>query len=161
MKRQHGVYTVEFAIVGLLFFVLLFAVIEVGRLLFTWHTLDEAARRGARTAAVCPVGHSAPARVAVFSTPAGTGQSPILPDLTTANVSVEYLDPNGGTLASPALNFTAIRYVRVAIDNYQHQFLVPLFTSTLNAPRFETVLPRESLGIPREGGAAQCFGTGS
>lgn len=161
MRRQNGIYIVEFAIVGLLFFILVFAVIEVGRLLFTWHTLDEAARRGARVAAVCPVGHSAPAKVAVFSTPAGADQSPVLPGLTAANVSVDYLDKYGGTIASPTLNFFAIRYVRVAIDNYQHRFLVPLFTSTLNAPRFETVLPRESLGVSREGGAAQCFGTGS
>lgn len=161
MRKQTGSYTVEFAMVGLLFFVLVFAVIEIGRLMYTWHTLAEATRRGARVAAVCPVGHSAPAKIAVYSTPEGAAASPVLPGLSTANVKVDYLDVYGGPLNYPALNFTAIRYVRVAIENYQHQFLIPLFTSTLNAPSFETVLPRESLGVPREGGSVQCFGTGS
>jgi Flp pilus assembly protein TadG len=161
MNRQTGSYTVEFAIVGLLFFILLFAAIEVGRVLYTWHGLAEATRRGARIAAVCPVGHSAPAKVAVFSSPDGADGSPIFPGLSTANVVVQYLDRYGGTITSPASNFNAIRYVRVAIEGYQHQFLVPLFTSTLSAPTFETVLPRESLGVTREGGTAQCFGTGS
>lgn len=161
MRREVGSYTVEFAIVGLLFFVLMFAVIEVGRVMFTWHGLAEATRRGARIAAICPVGHSAPAKVAVFSAPDGGTGSPVVPGLTTANVIVEYLDGYGGVITSPTMNFKAIRYVRVAIRNYQHRFLVPLFTTTLSAPPFETVLPRESLGVPREGDTAQCFGTGS
>lgn len=161
MRREQGSYTVEFAIVGLLFFILLFAVIETGRLMFTWHALSEATRRGARIAAVCPVGHSAPAKVAVYSTPNGEARSPILGGLTTANVTVEYLNQYGGVLNSPAYSFHAIRYVRVAVDNYEHRFLVPLFTSTIQAPQFETILPRESLGVPREGGTVQCFGTGS
>lgn len=160
MKRQQGSYTVEFAIVGLLFFILLFAVIEIGRLMFTWHALSEATRRGARVAAVCPVGHSAPVKIAVYSNPDGDGGSPILGGLTTANITIEYLNPYGGVLNSPASEFQAIRYVRVAIDNYEHRFLVPLFTRTLKAPQFETILPRESLGVAREG-TVQCFGTGS
>lgn len=50
MNRKHmrGVYVVEFAFIGLLVFVLLFGVLEMGRLYFTVNALDESARRGAR-----------------------------------------------------------------------------------------------------------------
>ncbi len=53
MKRQHGVYAVEFAIVAGLFLVLLFAVIEIGRMMYTFSVLNEASRRAARLAVVC------------------------------------------------------------------------------------------------------------
>ena len=48
--QQKGMYTVEFALVAALFFVLLFGVIEFARALFVWETLTEATRRGARLA---------------------------------------------------------------------------------------------------------------
>ena len=54
-KRMRGVYVVEFAILGLLLFILLFGMLEVGRLLFTVNTLNESVRRGARLAAVCQI----------------------------------------------------------------------------------------------------------
>ena len=55
MNRKHmrGTYTVEFAVIGLLVFTLLFGVLEMGRLYFTVNALDEAVRRGTRLAAVC------------------------------------------------------------------------------------------------------------
>lgn len=45
-KRMRGVYVVEFAIIGLLLFTLLFGVLEMGRLYFTVGTLNEVVRRG-------------------------------------------------------------------------------------------------------------------
>ena len=54
-KHMRGTYIVEFSFVGLLVFILLFGVVEMGRLYFTVNALDEAARRGARLAAVCNV----------------------------------------------------------------------------------------------------------
>ena len=44
MNRKHmrGVYTVEFAVIGLMVFTLLFGVLEMGRLYFTVNALDEA-----------------------------------------------------------------------------------------------------------------------
>lgn len=54
-KYMRGTYTVEFAIVGLLVFTLLFGVVEMGRLYFTVNALDEAVRRGTRLAAVCDI----------------------------------------------------------------------------------------------------------
>ena len=155
-KSQQGLTTVEFAIIGLLFFIVLFAVIEFGRLLWVWNTLGEATRRGARAAAVCPVGHSAPANIAVFNAPNGSGTSPVLAGLSTDNVTVQYLNSAGGTTGT----FSEIRYVRVSITGYTFNLLIPTLNATLNAPAFETTLPRESLGVIPDPGPPpdQCFG---
>jgi hypothetical protein len=136
MKRQKGAHTVEFALAGALFFVLLFAVIEFGRALFVWNALTEATRRGARLAVVCPENHPSIASVAVFNTPdAGPGASPVVAGLESGMVSVDY--PDG--------------YARVRISGYQHALLIPYFYQTLAAPEFQTTLPRESMGCVPDG----------
>lgn len=52
MKRQDGAAAVEFAIVATLFFVLVFGVIDFGFGLWSWNSTANAAREGARKAAV-------------------------------------------------------------------------------------------------------------
>ncbi len=78
-RAQTGVTTVEFAIVGALLMIVVFAIIEFGRALYVMNMLTEAARRGARMAAVCPVGDPKPASVAVFSSNGST--SPVVSGL--------------------------------------------------------------------------------
>lgn len=51
--RQSGVAAVEFALVAVMFFTLLFGIMEIGRLIFYWNSAVEATRVGARTAVVC------------------------------------------------------------------------------------------------------------
>jgi hypothetical protein len=145
--RQTGVTTVEFAIIGLLALMVMFAVVEFGRLVFTVNALSEATRRGARMAAVCPLNDPAIAQVTVFNDPGDSGDSPIVGGLTTGHVAVDYLDQAGNDTAT----FLDIRYVRVRILNYQHQLLIPIFYTTLNLPQYPSTLPRESLGVPRVG----------
>ena len=159
--RQRGIATVEFAIGSTAFFIVLFAIVEIGRALFTWNGLTEATRRGARVAAVCPVNHTAIKRVALFDNPGSSGRSPVLSGLAAEHVQVAYLDENGAVIASPAgsAGFAAIRYVRVAITGYQHPLLIPFVNLTLTAPDLAATIPRESLGIPRDGAAAACFGS--
>jgi Flp pilus assembly protein TadG len=144
MKRQGGTTTVEFALIAMLFFILLFGIIEFGRLFFVWNTLNEGTRRGARVAAVSAINAPAIANVAVFQAPGGGG-TPVLPGLSTANVRVRYLDDAGAVLGSP--NQGNVRFVEVAITGYQHSFMVPLFYTTFTVPEFRTSLPRESLGV--------------
>jgi hypothetical protein len=153
--RQQGTTTVEFAIVAAVLFTVLFGVIEVGRALFVWNTINEATLRGARVAAVCPVNHASIARVAVFGDPVGGDASPILRNLTTANVQLDYLDGSGATTA----NFPDIRYVRVGIVGYQHTLMIPFFMQAITVPSFTTTLPAESLGYVPELGIRQCYGT--
>ena len=159
-KHQTGLATVEFAIGSVAFFILLFGVIEVGRTLFTWNGLAEATRRGARVAAVCPVNHSAIRRIALLDEPTSNGPSPVLRGLTNAHLTLSYLDEDGSEVVSPGADgFGLIRYVRVEISGYQYLLNIPFAEALLTAPDFVTTLPRESLGIPRDGVVASCFGT--
>jgi len=145
LHKQSGVYSIEFAIVGGLFFILLFAILEVGRLFFVWNVLTEASRRGARLATVCNfnqvnmLADSEMISAALFNNVA------LVPNLTPANLNIDYLQANG----SLATDFVAIDLVRAEIVNYQHQMIIPGLFLTLNSPSFTTTLPAESLGVTR------------
>lgn len=148
---QTGTSTVEFAIVGLVAMVVLFALIEFSRLVFVVNALSEATRRGARMAVVCPVNDPAITQVALFNAPGGASASPIVSGLRASNITVNYINQAGAVVASPAANFMQIRYVRVGITNFQHTLVIPLYNLTFTLPAYPTTRPRESLGIPRIG----------
>jgi len=152
-KNQKGIAVVEFAIVAALLFTMIFGVIEVGRAFFVSSALDEATRRGARMAAVCPINDPAIAQAAAFN-------NALIPDLDPGDFAVEYLTAAGAVVGNPAVpsGFLLIRYVRVRVVGYQHQMFIP-FVAALTPflmPEFSTVLPRESLGIPRDGVITPC-----
>jgi Flp pilus assembly protein TadG len=144
MRHQRGVTTVEFAIVGAVLFMVLFSVIEFGRALFVANALVEGTRRGARVAAVCPIGDTRAAQVTIMAN--GGGASQIAPDLTTDDVAVSYLDQNGAVIANPAAAFTSIQYVQVRIVGYQMELMIPFVMPELLMPEFAATLPKESLG---------------
>ena len=142
--KQKGATTVEFAIVASVMLMILFGVIEFGRVMFVGNALAESTRRGARLAAVCPVGDPMPAQAAILA--GADGVSLIDADLTVANVSIAYLDVNGAPVANPAVNLAAIRYVRTSIVDYQQQMLIPFIMPSFLMPSFAATLPAESLG---------------
>jgi len=51
-RRQGGVFAVEFAILAMLFFIFMFALLEVARAIYLWNVVPEITRRAARAAAV-------------------------------------------------------------------------------------------------------------
>lgn len=136
MRYQKGVYAVEFAIVGGVFLLLLFAVIEVGRLMYTFNVLHEASRRAARLAVVCQIEDSDISNMALFY------DSKLIPNLSSGNLTITYIDESGNTATG-----TNIVLIRADISNYQHDFLIPGFAQVINSPTFTTYLPRESLGV--------------
>ncbi len=153
MKSQQGMYSVEFAIVGALFFILLFSVFEVGRLFFTWNVLTEASRRVARLAVVCDFdqdNHLVDNNAVLYAL---NDLTPLIPNFSDVNVTVNYLDKEGAN----STGWSDIHLVRADIADYQHQFLVPFFNLTLTSPNFTSILPRESLGVTRWGYTA-CTG---
>jgi len=157
-QRQRGLASVEFAIAGLATIIIIFAAIELARLMFTVNALTEASRRGARVASVCLVSDTAEiSRLTIFND-SGTGtQSPILRNLTTDNVRIEYLNQDGAVLNDiSGNNYLNIWYVRVRIANYQHNFIFPGLDLTLTLPEYPTTVPRESLGVPRPGQTSTC-----
>jgi hypothetical protein len=131
--------------IALLFFAILFAIIEFSRALFVWNALTEATRRGARMAVICPYQSPIPARVAIFDVIAGSlGTSPIIIGLTPAMVNVRYLNAAGAVEA----NQTLIKFAEVSISGYAHNLLIPLWGRSIPVGpfAFKTTLPTESLG---------------
>jgi hypothetical protein len=162
--KKRGMTSVEFALVGLAALLIIFMAMEMGRMMFTLNALAESTRRGARVAAVCTLDNAEISRIAVFNSSGSGAQSPILPQLTTDNVVVEYLDEDGAVLEDVALDVAAgdnstylqIRYVRVRIENYQHSMILPGMNVSFMAPEFPTTIPRESLGVPRPDQTSTC-----
>ena len=141
--RQHGLSTVEFALVAAVLFILIFAVIEVSRAFFVVSALDEATRRGARMAVVCPINDPAIFQAAAFD-------NAVIPDLDAGDISVEYLDDGGGIVGNPAdpAGFRLIRYVRVRVVGYQHQMFIP-FRHRADAILYARIRHRSAAGEPR------------
>jgi Flp pilus assembly protein TadG len=160
MQRSRGTTTVEFSIVAAVVFTLIFAVLEVGRGYFIYSMLEEVGRRGSRLAAVCPVNDPAVPRLAVFNASADASPSQMVRGLTPGQVVIDYLDTNGVTVADPSnpANFTSIHYVRARVIGYVFSVNVPLLAgiADVTMPDFESILPRESLGVTREGVITPC-----
>lgn len=164
MKAQQGAALVEFAIIALLFFMILFGIIEFGRALFTYNTLVEATRRGARVAAVCPVSAAGILQVqqaAIFdAAPDGTTTTATgLLGLTTSDIAVTYLnrdaDATIATDSSPITSIVDTKYdnigfVRVEIQGINNStdigLIIPGTSLSVPVPPIVTTLPAESLG---------------
>ncbi|HEX5888951.1 MAG TPA: TadE/TadG family type IV pilus assembly protein [Pyrinomonadaceae bacterium] len=134
--NERGATLVEFAIGVLVFATAMFAVLEFGRALWVHNALTDAARRGARYAALHTSADAANVRnVVVYGNEAGSGQ-PMLNNLSTANVEVDYngFGLNAGT-------------VSVSITNYQFQFVIPIVGTTITMPSYKTTLTAESAGL--------------
>lgn len=147
-SKQRGMSSVEFAIVAAVFFTVLFAVVEFGRLMFVMNTLDEMTRRGARLAAVCPYTNEATTYVknqAMFN-------GSLISGLTADKIEVDYLQDDG----SSATALSNIYYVRVGITGYEHALLIPMLNLTVPVPDFSTTIPRESMGVHPDGSTASC-----
>lgn len=133
---ERGSTLVEFAIALTIFLTAMFAVMEFGRALWVHNALTDAARRGARYAAL----HSsadldAVKNVVVYGDPAGGSQS-VVPNLTPANVQVTYSDfaLNKGTAT-------------VSVTGYQFQFVIPIIGTTITMPSYSTTFKGENAGF--------------
>ena len=126
-KSQQGVAAVEFALIAVILFTLLFGIMEMGRILFMMNTTTEATRLGARLAVVCDQNATA-----IKSRMVGLAGF-----LTPGNINVAYL-PGGCTV-------NTCRYVNVSVTGITVQSIVPLIPVNFPMPPFSTTLPRESM----------------
>lgn len=129
-STQRGVAAVEFAIVSALFFTVLFAVMEAGRLLWTWNAAVEATRFGARLAVVCDMNDNI-----IKSRMIGR-----LPALASSNITITYLNPPAADNTCTAATCKA---VRVALNGYTHNTIIPFLPLSLTLPPFGTSLRKE------------------
>lgn len=158
MKKSLGSTSVEFALVSMIFLVMLIAVLEVSRVLFFWNTLTEATRRAARMAVICPPNDPAIFKSALFAE--NNANSNILADITESDFTLEYLDRQGNTISQPNSDYQSISFVTVAMrENRNMPILIPGIDQLLTFPRFSTTLPIESLGVSRDNTSAQCQGS--
>jgi Flp pilus assembly protein TadG len=136
-KVERGATLVELAIGATIFFTILFAVLEFGRLLWTHNALSDAVRRGARYAVINPENEANVRNVVVFGVPSpADGAQPVVYGLTTGNVEVTYSGNFGVKLGTAS----------VRITGYQFTFTVPLIGATITMPDYKTTLTGESAG---------------
>lgn len=134
-KHQKGTTVVEFSIAASVLFLLLFAVMEFGRMMYTCHLLQESTRSAARMAVIST--YTSPGLHADV-TEAVEG---LLPE--GANLSVKYLNMDG----DPATGAGDTVFVRASISDYSMKLLIPLPGLTeVTAPTFTTTQVAESLG---------------
>ncbi len=158
--NERGTTMAEFALISAVFFMIIFGIIEFGRLLYTHNALTDAARRGARYAALHKEATAGNGKllcvknVVIYGesnvnsgTCAATG-SPLINGLTAANVSVTYVgadtdnDPN-----TPATSYGSnLGTVTVTITNYTFNLSIPFARQTLTMPPYTTTLTAESAG---------------
>lgn len=159
-RQSSGTSTVEFAIVAAALFTMMFGVFEVGRGYYVYSMLDEVSRRGARLAVVCPINDAAVPQLSVFNASGDTGESFLVKDLTPGHVVIDYLDAGNTVVTNPTEpdGFARIRYVRARVVNFVYDVNVPFIAglASFTMPEFESILPRESLGVPREGAITPC-----
>ncbi len=138
--RQKGTTIVEFAVVGSVVFLVLFSVMEVARLMFTWNTLNEVSRRAARLATVCRVEE---VNSGVVSAAVVNQIGSLLPGFSSNNLSYNYLKADGSASIPPH----SAAYIRASIVNYQYEMILPLSIDLSRlAPDFSTTLRTESMG---------------
>lgn len=132
---ERGSTLVEFSIAATVFLMVMFAVIEFGRAVWTHNALSDAARRGARYAVISPEANEANVKnVVVYGNPSG-GTKPVVDGLTTDNVEVDY---EGFGLD--------VGTVQVTVKEYQFKFVVPVIGTKIQMPKYTTTLTGESAG---------------
>lgn len=158
-RRQRGAAAVEFAIISLLFFTVLFAILEFGRMLYVYNTMQEVTRRGAREAVVRWIDQTAAIKtLALF----GGATMPAGAEVTANNITIKYLKKNGDEVtalpADPGDNLSAcadatrsdncIYSVSVSIDNVTYSPMVGMFNFlAINLPASVVTMHAESLGF--------------
>lgn len=145
---ESGTSMAEFAVVAAVFFMVIFGIIEFGRLFYTHNALTDAARRGARYAVLHEPNVNCVKNVVVYGethlaancSPI-SGSRPLISGLAAANVNVAYgtgFDVNNGTAT-------------VSITNFAFTLSVPLFGRSLDMPSYASTLTAESAGkVPND-----------
>lgn len=151
---ERGSTMAEMVIIAGVFLMILISIIEFSRLLYTHNALTDAARRGARYAAI----HKQSAETCVRNVViygsyidenngcAPTGP-PLINAIDTATINILYRgsDTNNDGVIDTSYG-TNLGTVTVSIENYRFNFLIPYFRVQLDMPHYTTTLTAESAG---------------
>jgi Flp pilus assembly protein TadG len=174
IDARRGSMSVEFALVLVIFLLMMFGTLEYVRMMYLWNTQQEATRRAARAAAVTDFSDAAAMqalrRHALFRN--DDGPLPLAPNVTPDRLRIDYLSLSAaGTLAvlpvlpgCPARNVVncitdphadnCIRLVRVSLCGdgpgacppLPYVPLLPLVPVPATLPPSTTIVHAESLG---------------
>lgn len=138
-RRQGGAAAVEFALVAVLLIVLLLGIVELGRFLYLFNTVQEVTRRAAREAVVSCTDETTQNGIrsrAVLGTGATGAFLPAGGEISDIRVVIDYLDKNqvsigryiacpspfnGNILKCEADAADCIKFVRVRVCDYRNQ----------------------------------------
>lgn len=151
--KSRGLTTVEFALVSVALFLVLFASIEIARAMFVRAILEEGARRATRLAVVSAADAATVANLremACFG--AGGACALFVPGLTPTDIEVQYLNYAGAPVVAPDTDPTAVRYVRVEVspggeEGYRLPLLIPFLEVDYSVGEIASIQPAQSLGI--------------
>jgi hypothetical protein len=135
-KFQKGATAVEFALVSIIFLSMLLAIMDFGRVLYTWNAAAEATRLGARISVVCDRG----------ATKVLSAMEQFVP-MTSSNLHIDWYDATGNI--STSCDSSSCAGVAVGLTGLTVQTVSPLAWigfSSLPVPDFQTYLPREVMG---------------
>jgi TadE-like protein len=137
----------EFSVVALVFFMIIFGIIEFGRLLYTHNALTDAARRGARYAVLHSSSDPCVTNVVIYGesnidpTTCDPTGPPLINGLGPSNVVVQYQG------LSPLAYGMNLGTATVTIQNYDFNLSIPLLHRRLRMPPYRTTLTAESAGF--------------
>jgi hypothetical protein len=157
-QNERGTTVAEFAMVALIFFILIFGIIEFGRLLYTHNALADATRRGARYAVLHP-GITAADKTKVknevvygkngtFDDDGNPISAPLISGLTRemVDVSFEGEDLDGNPDTPPSSFGSNLGRATVKIVGYNFNLSIPVVGRPVAMPDYSTTLSAESAG---------------
>lgn len=146
--------------VAMLFFTLVFGIIEFGRMLYTHNALADATRRGARFAVLHPSAQATEVKNevvygsnATFDKDGKPTSSPLIAGLTVDMVDVSYEgeDTDGDPDTPPTSFGSNLGTATVKINGYSFNLSIPLVGRAVTMPDYATTLSAESAGeIPAD-----------
>ncbi|HEU4768167.1 MAG TPA: TadE/TadG family type IV pilus assembly protein [Pyrinomonadaceae bacterium] len=153
-KNERGTTVAEFAMVAMTFFVLIFGIIEFGRMLYTHNALADATRRGARYAVLHPADELAVQNLVVYGANAtfddegNPTSAPVISGLTTEMVKVTFEgeDLDGDPDTEPTGFGSNLGTATVRIDGFAFNLLIPLIGRAVPMGDYATTLSAESAG---------------
>lgn len=143
VKKQKGIVTVEFALIGAVFFGFLFALIEIIWWLFSINSLAEMSRLGARQAALCVTDSRTIVDEAKIKTAAKMGGA--LVKVADANIDI---NPNVVWSWPGKVVTVTINYTYVPLIPGLHLLLGSQNPIGFTMPTFATTLPVETDTCP-------------
>ena len=154
-RYERGSTMAEFAVIAAVFFMIIFGIIEFGRLLYTHNALTDASRRGARYAALhkeadidCVKNVVVYGETHVDPTTCSPTGPALVNNLATSNVVVTYegADADNNPSTPPTSYGMNLGTVTVSIQNYSFTLAIPFASTTFTMGAYTTTLTSESAG---------------